>query len=1210
TEYAKSVIVSEEEQVSLDDLLSNKALPRSSRDGGKTRLTKEIDSIKYLIRENEAFEKETGRNELYLGYPFVFGNINQDTPVAAPLILFPVDVVASFPEVTLKHSADRKLFLLNKAFILAYAKEKGLKTDNIVQEFQRGEESNPKDVRDVLETLRARGFKISQPSKKGFVKYDDLDEITGRLTPSDSFEVKNCAVIGRFPLANSIYSDYLALEKDELTSPSIKTLLDSHTLNKPKASNENTRYFEMHDLDYAQENAIKKLEEVDNIVIFGPPGTGKSQTIANIICDSLVKRKRVLVVSQKRAALDVVYNRLGTLSSKAMLIPDPEKERTAFYEKMRTAHLNTLKQANFTPLGEKEDAKTAHEAVFNNIKDEIRVLSNIANALFEKTPFGLSLQEMYAESYNITSNEELRLLADLKATNFYNADYYTIRNDLKLIRDKNLIDTFVSYQILSNENPFTTLIDASTDMHKLREARTLVKTLLEGDLEPFKFSSYPRSRYLLPFYYEKPSQNRREIRHIATLLTDSENKALYNFLKASALPPLWLAYPFVKTKYNKRREDVIVDLNIAKNALDEYAGGFGVLSSILNKEGFAVAISGIMNGNRYILTKLSEALEGFVKTRDLSAAITALSDSVKEILQFCSVQGGGGKVGMQSTLDKILPLRVYAELIKESEVREEFLAKTVTFQSLRSRIIALKDEERKYSKMLAAESFAKEYAYYFNGGFNGDEKTDDRHSTAKDFLYEIQRTQKYRPLRNVLNEFDEYLLRLFPVWLLSPEVVSTVFPLKPGLFDLVVFDEASQIFIEAAIPSIYRGKKVVVAGDNKQLRPTRTFIKRYTGNDETYADDLSTQAALEVESLLDLASARYPQVALNYHYRSAYAALIDFSNAAFYDNKLQIAPDIKPFATQEPPIERIFVKGGLWKHRRNADEAREVVKLLKKILTKREERETIGIVTFNTEQQEYIEDLIDEEAENNRNFARLINAEKIRTENGESVGIFVKNLENVQGEERDIIIFSVGYARNEDGAVYANFGSLSLEGGENRLNVAVTRAKKKVYVVTSIEPEELDRAETAKNNGPRLLKKYLQYARAVSDKDKTEINTVLTTLKKKAEAKLPVGEYAEKLRDALIERGYKVDYNLGNTEYKLSLAVYDEESGKYILGIECDNEAYRTSESVLERDVYRPKFLENRGMKIIRVWSRDCWISKEHLISDIEDAIIAAKQGG
>ncbi|MGN0767827.1 MAG: AAA domain-containing protein, partial [Christensenellales bacterium] len=519
------------------------------------------------------------------------------------------------------------------------------------------------------------------------------------------------------------------------------------------------------------------------------------------------------------------------------------------------------------------------------------------------------------------------------------------------------------------------------------------------------------------------------------------------------------------------------------------------------------------------------------------------------------------------------------------------LSKTVGFDSMRERILRLKSDQRELTRHLALDRFSQEYLEYFESSAN-----------SKDYLYQIQKQRALWPIRRMIEFFSDYLFRLFPCWLMSPQTVSTIFPLEKNMFDLVVFDEASQMFVENALPTIYRGNHIVVAGDGKQLRPSSGFVRRYQADDSfDYNMDLSTQAALEVESLLDLATAKFTPVHLVYHYRSMYSELIDFSNMAFYDNKLQIAPNITLSAGYKP-IERIKVRG-VWQSRHNHEEAVAVVKLVRNILRERKYNESIGIVTFNNEQKEYIEDMLDAEADKVAVFRKQLYLEQNRIENGENYSLFVKNLENVQGDERDIIIFSIGYAKNDYDRVVAQFGSLSTDGGENRLNVAITRAKKKIYVVTSIEPEELDNIETTKNNGPKLLKKYLLYARAVSNGNSDEVKAVLATFNAGKKAVEPIGAYEEKIKQGLESMGYTVYTNLGNTSYKLSLGVFDKTLNRFVLGIECDYRAYESSDSVLERDVYRIKFLENRGWKIVRVWSRDWWQSPKQVLQNLSSVI-------
>ena len=498
------------------------------------------------------------------------------------------------------------------------------------------------------------------------------------------------------------------------------------------------------------------------------------------------------------------------------------------------------------------------------------------------------------------------------------------------------------------------------------------------------------------------------------------------------------------------------------------------------------------------------------------------------------------------------------------------------FENIKARINTLTGELAVISKKICENSFVAEY-----------KTLNETREDAKDYLYQISKKQKLWSLRHTMEVFGSYLLTLFPCWLLSPENVSSILPLKKNLFDLVLFDEASQVFIENTVPAIIRGKNVVVAGDAKQLRPTATFMRRYMGGADD-DDNLPMQAALEVESLLDLAIARFDNANLTYHYRSKLRGLIDFSNKAFYDGMLHISPDISR-SLRNRAIERIRVNG-TWQDRKNVAEANEIVALLKKLFKKRSS-DTMGIITFGSEQQSCIEDVIEKECAANAQFRTDYIQAVGRKENGQDVGLFIKNIENVQGDERDIIIFSIGYAKGGNDKVATHFGALSMDGGENRLNVAVTRARKKIYVVTSIEPEDL-KVDSSKNNGPKLFRSYLTYARAVSNGNAAEINAVLDAMCPppatvgRAELTVPVEQQiAQKLR----QLGYEADTNLGSGTNRISVAVYEKRRDKYILGIQVDKVLYAAHETPLERDVYACKFLEQKGWNVMRVWSRDWW---------------------
>lgn len=447
------------------------------------------------------------------------------------------------------------------------------------------------------------------------------------------------------------------------------------------------------------------------------------------------------------------------------------------------------------------------------------------------------------------------------------------------------------------------------------------------------------------------------------------------------------------------------------------------------------------------------------------------------------------------------------------------------------------------------------------------------------------------------------ILDVFPCFLLSPETVSEVLPLTKGLFDIVIFDEASQMYIESAIPSIFRGKQVVVAGDDKQLRPNGLFKNRYVDEEDEDLEEESS-AALEEESLLDLAKVNYDSVYLTYHYRSRYLELINFSNYAFYGGRLKIAPNLNT-SHDYKAIERIIVDGK-WENKSNEEEAKKIAELVQSILKNRKNNETIGIITFNINQKSCIEKMLDDKAQYDEEFRELYTKEIDRIENDEDVSLFVKNIENVQGDERDIIIFSIAYAKNEKGRVSVNFGSLSQDGGENRLNVAISRAKQKIYVVTSIEPEEFN-VDSSKNKGPKLFKKYLQYVRAVSNGNTTEseaiLNTVLDTDIIYDDSKSFDSDFEAEVYEALIEKGYNVHKQLGVSGYRIDLAIYDERKSQYILGIECDGATFHSSKSARERDIYRQRYLESRGWKITRIWSKNWWDNPKKEIEKIEKII-------
>jgi len=1115
----------------------------------KLPIQKLVGDLKTLQREIEEFASETGRYELSIGYPFVEGSIGKDIIVRAPLLLFPATIkVESETEVIIEKKANEPI-QLNKVFLLAYAQRHKLniEIDELITQFEKLE-----SIDEVFKYLDKIGVKVTTRSH-GMLNFSSAKE-PGK---GDRLSIRNYVVIGRFPLANAIYNDYKLLETRKVTD-AIRELLANTAVKKIKKPS--TDLYAISTLDFSQEEAIEKLNQKGNMVIYGPPGTGKSQTIVNIITDALCKNKRILVVSQKKAALDVVYNRLGSLNERVMYINDPEKNKAEFFLRTRGTH-NAIMES---PPASPRENETKYAQTRGAIGHEIGLLRNISDTLFTPTSFGLSLQEMYMKSGTFgKSTFDRNIYQQMQRhPKLLSYKYPTLSNIIRIISEKKKDDLYHQKMELAIQNPLAAHVRSDLDVNTINTAKSLVEKILgERKLVPFDKSSFPNSRQLLAFYLENGLGTEQELRPVVQLVAKIERR-----------PTTQVRDNFQNALFGLRR------------FIDKYS----FLEQTLSKQGFAMIVDGLVHGNREYIRMLDDALGNYAHIRGLNLNFKELSRDEADILRFC-YDNSKSFAEFKKVVDKILPARVYHEAVLVEEQKQTQLARIMDFESIKNRIISLKKDQKEIVRDLCLDMFKQKYTTLYNSNLEN-----------KNFLYQINKDKNFMPTRKFMELYSDLMLTMFPCWLLSPESVSTIMPLEEGMFDLVLFDEASQVFIENTIPTIYRSKHIAVAGDNKQLRPTALFMRRYMGSDQDELDQ-SAQAALEVESLLDLAISRYNTVNLNYHYRSLNEELITFSNHAFYDGKLQIAPNLTKNSTSKP-IERIKVNGQ-WIDRKNKAEAAEVVELLKRILKTRKKQETIGIITFNAEQENYIEDQIDKAGRTDDKFREAVAKERARRHDGESVGLFVKNLENVQGDERDIIIFSTGYGKNEQGKVIASFGSLNTEGGENRLNVAITRAKKKIYLVTSIEPEELN-IENTKNAGPKIFRKYLEYARAVSKGKSDEVELILDSLKpaEQTQQRQNISDMARQLKAELEKLGHTVELNLGSNNYKLSLAIYDKKLDRFLVGVEFDDVAYRSSASVVERDVFRSAFMESRGWTILRVWSRDFWLNPAKVVDRIDAA--------
>lgn len=455
---------------------------------------------------------------------------------------------------------------------------------------------------------------------------------------------------------------------------------------------------------------------------------------------------------------------------------------------------------------------------------------------------------------------------------------------------------------------------------------------------------------------------------------------------------------------------------------------------------------------------------------------------------------------------------------------------------------------------------------------------------------EINKQRKIMPVRRLFKEIPNLLLTLKPCLMMSPLSVSLFLEADTYLFDTVIFDEASQVCTENAVGAIFRGKQVIIAGDSKQLPPTNFFTASTTDIEYDLDDDENDSDSFE--SILDEASL-LPERTLRWHYRSRNEHLIAFSNAKIYRNDLITFPSSKD-GIKDNGVEYIFVKEGFYDRggrSGNVPEAKKVAELVFDHFSKMPNR-SLGVIAFGEVQQQAIDTEIRSIRFRNQQFERFFNEEL-------NEPFFIKNLENVQGDERDTIIFSIGYAKDINGIFRMNFGPLSKSGGERRLNVAITRAKFNVKLVGSIMPTDID-IDRITSEGPKLLRGYIDFAingaKSLS-KTTTEDNTGWFD-----------SPFEEAVYKFLDQKGYRLSKQVGCSDYRIDIAVkHPTLSGIYVLGIECDGASYHSARTARERDRLRQEVLENMGWKIYRIWSTD-WIKDpitegEKLIIAISEAI-------
>ncbi len=1102
----------------LIDFLTNKRLSVLKLNPKEMDINDDIiNNITDLYREINKSEKETGSYDLYIAYPFVEAVISrEDFVIKAPLLYFPVKLTRTKREFTLRKDKDKDIHY-NRDLLLALAK---IEKQNIDSKTAFQEDFNQKNLENIVLPFYKNYGLLFKDKHLNFdfepyhndTKKDFIKRVKSKI------QIREYITLGRYKLYSSmIQKDMNQILTSNKYNDLLEGLIDESGLYEDEKAEFNFKNKKIEeasisyisDLNYSQEKVIDLVNNENKLVIWGPPGTGKSQTITNLIARSVLKKENVLVISEKKVALDVIYSRLKNASKYAMFIDDAENKQI-FYQQLK----------------EFIDPVPPQRTLNNDIFSSEEEITSIINTLDE------SLKLMYKEKIQnipiymlykryVKDKDVIKKLIPLQVHNMFKRYFkpidFNILTDIEnTFSNKKHLQEYLDYHKLTKEFPLISKLETKIT----RSNKILLKDFTE------RFNEY-QEKYASAWFFKKRK---------------------------------------LKNKFVFANQDVLLFLTVKKNVNRLY------MKTIMK--------------DRFLHDYIVEHLDDLNRIRH---KYSLLSIEQKKFLDMLLNDE------LVKNIDNISNLVTYLFDAFYTGYLESFSAKNqkylYIFDKYQEKIEEL-DKLIQEKQNVNIESFEMElYKHALN--FSNTKRIMD--------IKRVLESAHRMSVKSFIDVFQLELINHIRIWMMTPEVVSAIIPLVYGLFDLVIFDEASQMYVEKGIPAIYRAKKVVIAGDTKQLRPSSLGIGRLEDDDEFYEEDTLKDIAKDAKSLLDLARYKYKETILNYHYRSIYEELIAFSNNAFYEGKLIVSPNQS--VSEKTPIEYIYVKNGVFENRCNHEEAKKVISLLRKILKERENNETIGVITFNSTQRDLIENLIDEQLFMRSKYQKLFEEELFRTEAGEDVSLFVKNIENVQGDERDIIIFSMGYGRDNDGIIRRQFGWLNNDGGQNRLNVAISRAKKKIYFVSSLYPEEF-KVEDLKSVGPKLLKDYMRYCYFISNNKSEQAKIVLNQLceTSKMEASIELDELVNEIQKRLERNNLLVKTDIGIGDYNINLAIYDEETREYKLGIICDIGEIKEVDA--RKDLlHQEKYLKSRNWKLYRVFSANWYKDANKELRNIRSLI-------
>lgn len=1063
-------------------------------------------------------------------------------------------------------------------------------------------------------------------------------------------------------LANGFHEDVITDESD----------LDSDT----KAND----LFRVVDADSSQLMAMLAVQDGCNLVIEGPPGTGKSQTITNIIANAIGQGKTVLFVAEKMAALEVVKRRMDNIDlGMACLELHSHKtnkrdvldeiKRTLNLGKPQTAKLELeiqmleiyrvelndyCRAVNHQLLSSglsaqqvigfllETDKKTKEKELYkfansfvtgwdagrirlaeewaDRIQARLKDIGMPSRLLFYRTGIMLVLQhdkELILERLHVASRsltQLVDLLTDISAT-----------TGMPVPLNNDGIPGVCAFLEKASEAP--DLDGLKTDDHAWQAKAGDIKEILAAGEELEQLYK----NYKDTFIHEAWAQDILEIRQNIVAYGDKWYRNLnsgYRKSKQQLGALLKVTLP-ADTNEKLRLLDAISEARRLEGMLRQY-------------DQFAAGVFGsrwLQQGTNWVSLRLAAAylaeikdpiLLAYLNRHEAPSRCTAYLNALKNSFRMADEHKGQALSALEM---KVFPVNFVAQ-------QETWLIWTTHFADLQLAVdwnqlcqqgekagfgfllsaAAEWDEadellkislQKTWYEHLIAEAFRKspELSKFERASheeiiakFKKLDQLNLYYNRARVALKhweglpqgnaggqvnilktEFNKKARHMPIRRLVEEAGLAMQAVKPVWMMSPMSIANF--LSPGAieFDLVIFDEASQVRPVDAIGAIARGKQLVVVGDTRQLPPTSFFDKLNTDVDE------EENVTADMQSILGMCDGQgAPTRMLQWHYRSQHESLITLSNHEFYEDKLVIFPS--PGSRRNLGLRFHHLANAVYdrgKTRTNPAEAQAVAKAVISHAAKYPEQ-SLGVVAFSTAQAQAIQAALETERKANPSLEHYFIARPDEP-------FFIKNLENVQGDERDVILISIGYGRTEDGKVPMNFGPLNNEGGERRLNVLITRAKMRCEVFTNITSDDIKTTESSRF-GIRALKSFLyfaQYARF-----------------DKPEPLMPeeIRPFEDEVASQLTAAGYTVRQKVGSPGFYLDLAVVDaENAGRYILGIVCDGKSYDKAASATDRDRLRTQVLELFGWNLYQVWSTDWYRNPARELKRLLEAVEQAK---